>query len=539
MLAEKVRRLELINRIGLMLTSELELERVVQKVTDIATQVSGARFGAFFYRKVNDRGEEITLYSLSGAEKKDFSGMHSLRGTPLLAPTFAGHGPIRSDDITRDPRYGQSKPHYGMPKGHAHLRSYLALPVVSRGGEVLGGLFFGHPDEGVFTQYEEDLLLGVAAQAAVAIDNARLYEANLEAERRTRLVLESIPQMAWTSAPDGTLDYFNRRWHEYTGLSEEESRTSAWQSAVHPDDIGRALLAWESAVATGDTFETENRIRCAADGAYRWHLVRATAVRDREGSVAFWVGTCTNTDELKQVQHSLQKKNEALAQANEELDSFVYKASHDLKAPVGNIQMIIQQLHEHAKFGAEHAVHLEKLLHLSIDRLRQTIQDLSEIVRVQHSQLDAVEGVELAPIIEEVGASLAVLVEETGAKIITDLAEVPAIPFNRSNLKSILYNLIHNGIKYRAGERPPVVSVTAALEAEYIRLTVADNGMGMDLEKNRHRLFRMFTRFHGHVPGSGIGLYIVHRLLKNHGGHINVKSRVGEGTVFDLFFKRS
>ena len=98
------------------------------------------------------------------------------RNTAIFEPTFRGRGPVRSDDILADPRYGKSAPYHGMPKGHLPVRSYLAVPVISRSGEVLGGLFFGHPQPGVFTERAERIVTALAAQAAVAIDNARLYQ---------------------------------------------------------------------------------------------------------------------------------------------------------------------------------------------------------------------------------------------------------------------------------------------------------------------------------------------------------------------------
>ncbi|MDF1502133.1 ATP-binding protein [Roseisolibacter sp. H3M3-2] len=178
-----------IQRIGSALASELELERVVQLVTDEATALTGARFGAFFYNVVDPArgGDAYTLYALAGVPREHFAGFPHPRSTPVFGPTFRGEGVVRSDDITRDPRYGQLAPHHGMPEGHLPVRSYLAVPVRSRTGEILGGLFFGHERTGVFTPREERLVLGVAGWAAVAVDNARLYAA----ERHARTAAES------------------------------------------------------------------------------------------------------------------------------------------------------------------------------------------------------------------------------------------------------------------------------------------------------------------------------------------------------------
>jgi PAS domain S-box-containing protein len=172
---------ETLNRIGSALASELKVERIVQTVTDATTSLTGAQFGAFFYNVVDTQGEKLTLYTLSGAPREAFENFGHPRPTPVFAPTFYGTAIVRSDDITQDPRYGQVGPHHGMPPGHLPVRSYLAVPVMSRTGDVIGGLFFGHADRGVFGERAERLAAGVASWAAVAMDNARLYDAERQA----------------------------------------------------------------------------------------------------------------------------------------------------------------------------------------------------------------------------------------------------------------------------------------------------------------------------------------------------------------------
>ena len=176
-LQEQKRHLETLNKTGAAIAAELDLTRVVQLVTDAGVELTGAQFGAFFYNTVNEAGESFMLYTLSGAERSDFERFGHPRATAVFEPTFKGDGVVRSDDITADPRYGKNPPHEGMPKGHLPVRSYLAVPVTSRSGDVIGGLFFGHPDAGVFNEASERLMLGLAGQAAIAIDNARLFEA--------------------------------------------------------------------------------------------------------------------------------------------------------------------------------------------------------------------------------------------------------------------------------------------------------------------------------------------------------------------------
>ena len=159
-----------------LVSAQLDLERVVRGVTDIAREITGAAFGAFFYNVLDERGESYRLYTISGAPLEAFSRFPQPRNTAVFGPAFRGEANVRSDDITADPRYGHNPPYNGMPEGHLPVRSFLAVPVKAASGEVLGALFFGHPEPGVFTERAEQLVTAVAAQAAVAVESARTHE---------------------------------------------------------------------------------------------------------------------------------------------------------------------------------------------------------------------------------------------------------------------------------------------------------------------------------------------------------------------------
>jgi PAS domain S-box-containing protein len=191
-LEEESRVLEVLNETGRAIASELDLNKVVQIVTDSATRLSGAKFGAFFYNVTDQNGESFMLYTLSGANRADFEKFGHPRATPLFGPTFRGEGIIRIADVRKDPRYGQWGPHHGMPKGHLPVVSYLAVPVISRDGRVIGGLFFAHPEPDIFTERAERLVAGVAAQAAIALDNASLYDAAQHEIDRRKITEEQL-----------------------------------------------------------------------------------------------------------------------------------------------------------------------------------------------------------------------------------------------------------------------------------------------------------------------------------------------------------
>ena len=183
-LREQGRILETLNRTGAAISGELELESLIQLITDAAVELIGAQFGAYFHNMMDETGEQLHLFTLSGADREHFVKLGRPRATAVFGPTFRNEGVVRSGDILADPRYGLSDPHRGMPVGHLPVRSYLAVPVVSRSGMVLGGLLFGHPQTDRFDETHERLMVGLAAQAAIAIDNARLFQ-ELQAARDT------------------------------------------------------------------------------------------------------------------------------------------------------------------------------------------------------------------------------------------------------------------------------------------------------------------------------------------------------------------
>jgi signal transduction histidine kinase len=175
-LREEGATLEIINHVGRLLTAELDLATLVQAVTDAATALTGARFGAFFYNALDERGEYYTLYAIAGVPRESFDQFPLPRNTALFGPTFRGEGTVRIADVRQGELFGQNPPHFGMPASHLPVVSYLAVPVIARAGEVLGGLFFGHPEPDVFDERAERFAVGLAAQAAVAVENARLYQ---------------------------------------------------------------------------------------------------------------------------------------------------------------------------------------------------------------------------------------------------------------------------------------------------------------------------------------------------------------------------
>jgi PAS domain S-box-containing protein len=183
--------LELLNNTGSILASTRDLRSLLRAATEAALGVSGARFGAFIHYGQEGDGTLFSMVTLSGATSAEFQSFGEPRASMLYPPDLRAEGLVRVDDIAQDPRYAGSAPQFGLPAGHPAVRSYMAVPVAARSGELLGTMFFGHPEPGVFTERSERIVRGIAAQAAIAVDNTRLYDATRRAAEERKVLLEN------------------------------------------------------------------------------------------------------------------------------------------------------------------------------------------------------------------------------------------------------------------------------------------------------------------------------------------------------------
>jgi PAS domain S-box-containing protein len=289
-LRESEEELRTLHRVGASLASELDLKKLIQTVTDAARELSQAEFGAFFYNDLDEAGEKYLLYTLTGVPEEAFRNFPMPRNTDVFGPTFRGERTVRVADIRLDPRYGKNSPHHGIPAGHLPVRSYLATPVISRLGEVIGGLFFGHSRVGVFTERAERLVEGVAKQAAIAIDNARLFEASQKqrtraekSEKQFRAIVETTPECVKLVAADGTLLHMNS-----VGLSMVQADSSeavigkCVYDLIAPEDRER-FRGFNERICRGERASTEFDI-VGLKGQRRHMETHAAPLQTTDGS---------------------------------------------------------------------------------------------------------------------------------------------------------------------------------------------------------------------------------------------------------------
>ena len=244
-------------------------------------------------------------------------------------------------------------------------------------------------------------------------------------------------------------------------------------------------------------------------------------------------------EELLVYNETLGDTNQHLVRTNGDRDAFVYTASHDLQGPLNNLDGLLQALREELPASERSApvAQILELLHDSVERFQHTLTNLSAIARAQAEAGPPAPSVPLADVVRDVLLDLALPLAEAGAQFTVDVADCPTITFAEKNLRSVVYNLLSNAVKYRHPDRVSEVRVQCRTEAHFWVLEVQDNGLGLALPAGRPR-FGLFQRFHTHVDGSGVGLYLVQKLLENDGGHLEVTSQLGEGTTFALYFQR-
>ncbi|MGI0105885.1 sensor histidine kinase [Salinimicrobium sp. WS361] len=361
-----------------------------------------------------------------------------------------------------------------------------------------------------------------------------------------QFVINLMPQMVWATQADGYHDFFNERWYEFTGLSFEETKNKGWSLVLHPDDYDRTLEVWQNSLDTGAAYEIEYRMR-KFNGSYKWFLARAHPLRDESGNIVKWFGTCTDIHDqkkiLEELQHTkaelyrandeLKNSNDELKRINLELDNFVYSASHDLKAPLNNLEGLIGLL-EPSEENLEGENEILGMMNAAVKRYKQVIDDMTLIAQTAKREYTAPQ-VNLALVLNEIKSDLNHLIESTQASIISEL-NIDILRYSKKDIRSILFNLISNGIKYQHPDRAPVVTVRTKSTTKGVILEVQDNGCGI---KNEFipNLFNKYFRIKSSVGGSGLGLFIVKRLVENKGGRIEVSSQEGKGSKFTVILK--
>ena len=364
----------ILSRTSVELASEHDPARLVQAITDVTVELTGAEFGAFFYNVFNEAGESYMLYSLSGVPRSRFESFPMPRNTAIFGPTFRGDGPVRYDDVRVAPGYGQNPPYHGMPEGHLPVRSYLAVPVTSRSGEVHGGLFFGHSKVGVFSARHEVIVTGLAGIAATAMDNARLFQVQAQMREELKHLNETLEErvneranelrkqeLQFDQLVSGIVDYavflldaegrvktWNPGAERIKGYSRDEIIGRHLETFYTPEDreAGVPARALESARQTGRWEAEAWRVR--KDGSRFFANVVLDAIRDTKGDVVGFAKVTRDMTERRALEEQLRQ-----SQKMEAIGQLTGGVAHDfnnlLQIIIGNLDTIARNQEDASK----------------------------------------------------------------------------------------------------------------------------------------------------------------------------------------------
>jgi len=331
-----------------------------------------------------------------------------------------------------------------------------------------------------------------------------------------KLLSDNIPQMTWTNLPDGNVNFYNRQWYDYTGLSYEETRDLGWKAVVHPEDLPLTVERYTAALASGGIFEVENRYK-RNDGNYRWHLNRAIPLRNDAGEIIFWVGTATDIEDQKREM--------------ERRDEFIGIASHELKTPLTSLKGYLQLI-TYKKEQLPEAIrqYIDKAT-VALNKLQRLVNDLLDVSKIQAGKLEyAVADFDLAKMVKSCVENAQHIYPSHEFESQVD--GVFMINGNEERIEQVFMNLVNNAVKYSPVNKEVVVKLSK-LE-NVVRVSVTDNGIGLSASQTDHifeRFYRVEDKTHM-SSGLGMGLYISKEIIKNHNGQIGVESEFGHGATF-------
>lgn len=398
-----------------------------------------------------------------------------------------------------------------------------ALPIRNSDGEIIKWF-------GTCTDIHDQIL---AQEEAVEL-SLRLQKS----ESELRQLAEAVPEVVWTASIDGSIEYFNQRWYEFTGLSAEESIGWGWQKAVHPDEVGPHEKVWKNAIETGTCIQLEQRLRTRT-GGYRWFLVRAVPFRDEEGNIVKWFGTLTDIEDQKhnselleqgvlERTNQLKKLAERHEEATMELQTLAYTISHELQAPLKTIISDLGLLAVRYKGRLGHDA--DEFIGNCVEAAHKTermVDDLWIYARLDRPNT-VIKAVDMNETFAKSLLALKEQQEKSNAAITCET--LPTIKGNPDQLLYLLTQLTQNALTFNTSPQPSV-HVAAVKKDNFWVFSVKDNGIGFDMVDAVH-IFKMFVRLTNQYPGTGMGLAICKKIANVHGGSVWVESQPFQGSTF-------
>ncbi len=376
----------------------------------------------------------------------------------------------------------------------------------------------------------DGVLTGAVLMVNDITERKRAEDALRQSEARFRQLTDVMPQIAWAARPDGSIDYFNRRWYEYTGMPETVAGDAAWEPIVHPDDLATSRKLWQEAMATGLPYQSEYRLLGRQFGKYRWHLARAMPIRDANGRVVRWFGTSTDIDDQKRAE-------EALLVADRRKDQFLAMLAHELRNPMGPVRNAVEVLRMLGPYKPE-VDEMHDVIGRQIAHMAHLVDDLLDVARISRGKIILrKKPLELNQLLQRVAGDQRLSLEEHG--LIFELQSAPKplwVEADATRIAQVVGNLLNNAAKFTERGGTVTLILQEDPEQHLAQITVRDSGIGMSSETVASA-FEVFSQADASLDrsrgGLGLGLALVRGLVELHDGEVAAASAgVGKGAEF-------
>lgn len=411
-----------------------------------------------------------------------------------------------------------------------NISTYMGVPITDLNNNRLGILVLMDEKERPFNMDLSGLLKVLADRIGAEINRLNYEKRLLSSELLFRSIAENFPK--------GTVEVLNKKLmyiyadgkeFQLMGINPKELIGSPHLSK-YESYISKEVRKYLDRVLQGESVMFELII------GDQYYLKSGVPLVNNQGEIDRILLVTQNITETKQAEEEREQLIRDLKSQNEELQRFAYITSHNLRAPIVNISSLLELYDEESPSNLENREIIDNLK-VSTAILNSTLEDLIEVVSIKKNKIPKVEQIDFQHLATNVERSLSKQIIDSNAEIHKDFSKMGSINYIYSHLENFLINLMTNAIKYKHPDRNPVISMKTSIEEGYTLLTFEDNGIGIDLERYGDRLFGLYQRFHSHVEGKGLGLYLVREQIRAHDGNLKVDSTVGKGTTFKIYLR--
>lgn len=353
--------------------------------------------------------------------------------------------------------------------------------------------------------------------------------ARRESEEKLRLLVDTIPQLAWMADAQGYIFWYNQRWYEYTGTTAREMEGWGWQAVHDPAVLPEVLTRWKDSIAHGEPFDMVFPL-LGADRQFRPFLTRVNPLRDEHGNILYWFGTNTDISDIKRMEQEL-------LDADRRKDEFLATLAHELRNPLAPIRNSLQLL-KIPRVDAAMVQQTRDIMERQVDHLVRLVDDLLDVSRVMRGKIELrKEPVELATVFAHATETIQPLLQVKHHRLDISMPDEPLlVDADAVRLAQVLGNLLTNAAKYT--ESNGHIGLSARREGDQIVVRIRDDGIGIEADLLPH-VFELFVQADHAASrsqgGLGIGLTLVKNLVELHGGSVEARSEgPGKGSEFIL-----